>query len=193
MARVMTAAEVRQLGETQAVEFKKTLAEQKDGVRALCGMLNTDASAGVVVFGVAPDGTIAGLDGNLDSGQRSLRQFIAQKVDPPAVNLDLELVTCDGATLLLLSALRPKSVPYHEFDGRTPIREGSETRDLKLAEKQRLARLRDRSHHQGPWRCDRCGAFCMMLVAGTFKVGPGGTTYEPGYACQCGGEYWPAV
>ena len=64
-------------GESQALEFKKSLSLQREGLEALCAMVNSDLAQGTVVFGIEADGTICGIEqGNLDTAQRSLSQVI---------------------------------------------------------------------------------------------------------------------
>ena len=179
--------EIRKLGETQTVEFKKSLSLQKEALRALCGMINSESSTGTVVFGVSPDGSISGIDpGSLDSIQRTLTQKVRQLFDPPIIPF-VEVLECDNRHLIRLKADRAPGVPYHEYDGRAYIREGSTTRQLSYQEKQQLSKKRDRDQHSGPWKCDRCGG-----VVGTLSIM---TITDEGvhksYACRCGGEYWP--
>jgi hypothetical protein len=89
----------------------------------------------------------------------------------------------------MLQAHRNRDVPYHEFDGRAWIREGTTTRQLSAAEKQSLQRVRDRDLHNGPWKCDRCGSIAGMLAS--IEFGPAGPRKT--YRCSCGGEYWPTA
>ena len=149
--------------ESQVFERKKSLALQREGFESLCGMVNSEGANGTVVFGVAPDGQVVGVEsGNLDKAQRSLAQTISAKFDPP-IQVSIEVVDCDGIPVVAISAQRHRRVPYHEFDGRAFIREGTATRQLSLREKQALERQRNRDSHNGPWRCDRCGSFVGML------------------------------
>jgi hypothetical protein len=93
----------------------------------------------------------------------------------------------EGRQLLILSAARERSVPYHEYDGRAWIRQGSEKRQLTLSEKDCVRRTRDRAFHPGPWKCDRCGA----LVGQLFSVTLSESGMEKNYDCDCGGQFWP--
>lgn len=45
-------------GESQKVEFKKSLSLKREGLEALCGMINTEEAHGTVIFGVKDDGSI---------------------------------------------------------------------------------------------------------------------------------------
>jgi predicted HTH transcriptional regulator len=178
--------DIRKPGETQGVEFKKSLSLRKEALEALCGMINSDNAKGKVLFGVSPDGSIGGVEeGNLDSAQKSLVQHIRDRFEPPLI-CSIELLQGEDATLLLLQAERAPGVRYHEYDGRAYIREGSTTRQLSYDEKRQLSKKRDRDHHHGPWRCDRCGAVVGTLV-GLVITDQG---VRKTYACDCGGEFW---
>lgn len=191
MIRNLAAVDLKRLAEDQAVEFKKSLQLQDEALRALCGMVNADRATGVIIFGVGPRGDIVGVEpGDLDTAQRSLNQRIGQKFDPRLI-VQMETAECEGKRLLILHATRLKAVPYHEYDGRAYIREGSETRMLSLDEKRRVTRQRDRDQHGGPWRCDRCGSMVGVLHSPVITATPKGVEITRSYTCQCGGEFWP--
>ena len=175
--------------EVQRVEFKTSLSERKEGMRALCGMLNSDVGQGIVLFGVAPDGSVCGVEpGNLDTAQRTLSRDIRQKFGPPITPI-IEVLSEGGGKVIAVRATRPRSVPYYEYDGRAFIRIGSETRVLSLAEKDVLRSRRDRDSHTGPWKCDRCGSWAMALSG--IEITDDGPRKT--YRCSCGGEFWPAT
>jgi predicted HTH transcriptional regulator len=179
---------IRKLGETQEVEFKKSLGLRREALEALCGMINSDNAKGKVLFGVSPDGSIGGLEeGNLDSAQKNLVQHIRDKFEPPII-CNIEMLQCEGKTLLLLEADRAPGVSYHEYDGRAFIREGSTRRQLSYNEKLQLSKKRDRDQHNGPWKCDRCGAVVGMLIG--MAITDQGVSKS--YTCKCGGEFWPS-
>jgi hypothetical protein len=55
----------------------KQLSSQKEALKALCGMINSDSATGAVLFGVSADGSISGIEpGNLDSAQKTLAQNV---------------------------------------------------------------------------------------------------------------------
>lgn len=188
----VTGEELRALiraGESQVVEFKSSLATRYDALQSLCGMVNSDGAKGAIIFGVAPDGTLRGVEpGNLDRAQQSLAQVIGTKFDPPLI-ATLEILRLDSHALVLVSAARKTGVPYHEYDGRAFIRQGTATRQLTLTEKNALAHARNRDLHPGPWKCNGCNTWVGMLAG--FNVTDRGM--EKSYACQCGGEFWPAT
>jgi len=181
-------SEILRLGEGQTVEFKKSLSLQRDGLEALCGMINADSAQGIVFFGIAPDSTVVGVEpGDLDKAQRSLAQTMQQKFDPPLIK-QIDVLECEGWRIVRVSAQRSPLVAYHEYDGRAYIREGTTTRVLSVAEKQQLVQRRNRHTHTGPWRCDNCGSLVGTLVSVVLTdKGP-----QKSYRCRCGGEFWPA-
>jgi len=175
--------------ESQTLEFKRSLSLRREGLEALCAMVNSDVAGGTVVFGVDKDGAVYGVEqGNLDTAQRSLWQAIAQKFEPRLI-VRMQVEEADGKQVLIVSAQRDRGVPYHEYDGRAWIREGSVNRTLSLTEKQRLTKTRNRDSHPGPWKCDRCGTWVGVLAS--FEITSGGMRKT--YKCQCGGEFWPAI
>ena len=189
MNRQIKPDEVARLIESQQVELKKSLSLQKEGGEALCGMLNADAARGLVLFGVAPDGSIVGVEtGDLDKAQKSLAQHVRDSFDPP-LPVSIEVVQCGDKNLIALQAERPKNTVLYEYAGRAFIREGSSRRRLTVTEKAGLSSRRRRDTHHGPWQCDRCGS-----VAGTISViVVTDRGIEKSYKCGCGGEYWPVT
>lgn len=176
-------------GESQELEFKKSLSLRREGLKALCAMVNSDLARGTVVFGIEADGTICGIEqGNLDTAQRSVSQDIRNKFEPPLV-VQMQVEELTGQKVLVISAERYRDIPYHEYDGRAWVRQGTENRRLNLAEKQYLMKRRDRDTHPGPWRCDRCGKWVGVLY--NFEISSGGM--EKTYKCECGGQFWPAT
>jgi len=189
MTQQSSLKELVQGGESQTLEFKKSLSLQREGLEALCAMVNSDLAGGTVVFGVEENGTVCGIEeGNLDTAQRSLSQAIRNKFDPPLI-VQMEVEELNGEKVLAISAKRSRDVPYHEYDGRAWIRQGSDKRRLSLAEKQQLTGRRNRDSHPGPWRCDRCGSWVGVLHS--FEISNEGM--KKTYKCGCGGEFWPAT
>jgi hypothetical protein len=151
-------------------------------------MVNAEPAHGAVGFGIAPDGLFVGVEpGDLDRAQQSLLQTVRAKFDPP-LQCSVRVVEETGKRIVVVEARRNRDVPYHEFDGRAWIREGTTTRQLVVGEKRSLQRMRDRDLHNGPWRCDHCGTIVGMLVSMEF----GERGARKTYGCDCGGEYWPA-
>jgi len=185
MAQQLSLEELVKKGESQTLEFKKSLSLQSKGLEALCAMVNSDLARGTVIFGIEADGTVCGIEhGNVDTAQRSLLQTIRNKFEPQLV-VQMEVGELNGKQVLVLSAERDHGVPYHEYDGRAWIRESTANRILGLIQKQQLTRRRDRDSHSGPWKCDRCGALVGALYS--FEISNEGM--KKTYKCGCGGEF----
>jgi predicted HTH transcriptional regulator len=175
--------------ESQIWERKKSLSLSREGMETLCGMLNADDARGSVIFGVDPSGTPVGVEpGDLDSAQRSLQQLIKQKFAPP-IQATIKVVQDAEKCFVVVTASRSRSDPYHEFDGRAWIREGTAKRHLSFEEKQSLRKKRDRDSHNGPWKCDKCGSWTGFWSS--VVISPTGP--QKSYRCKCGGEVWPAT
>jgi hypothetical protein len=187
---MMDESELQELirkGETQTLEFKKSLSLLSKGLESLCAMANSDMGKGTVLFGVTTEGAICGVEpGNLDTAQRTITQNIRQKIEPQLI-ANIEIVECSEGAVIVLSAVRDRTIPYHEYDGRAWIRQGTQNSILSMAEKQNLTSKRDRDSYQGPWRCDRCGSIVGQLFS--YEVTPQGM--KKTYKCHCGGEFWP--
>lgn len=138
----ITQDELDRIGESQEVELKQSFGSRTDAMKALNGMINTDVGEGTVIFGVAPDGTAVGVEGDIDRHQRGLSQHIHTKFDPD-IEISIELLECEGKTLIVMRGTRSAGVAYHEYDGRAFIREGSSTRQLNREKKDALARRRE--------------------------------------------------
>ena len=180
---------ILQQPESQIFERKRSLGHHDDGLKSLCGMINAESAEGSVAFGIGPDGEIVGIEpGDLDSAQRSLSQRIINGFDPP-IQHTIHVLEQQEKRVLIVKAQRNRNVPYHEFNGRASIREGTITRYLTLNEKQSLQRQRDRDLHTGPWKCNRCGTY----MSGLNSIMVSSQGVHKSYACSCGGEYWPAT
>jgi predicted HTH transcriptional regulator len=178
---------IKELFETQKLELKKSLSLKKEGLSSLCGMINTDAAIGQVIFGISPDMEIVGVGkDNLDTIQKGLAQTIHNKFDPKII-ADIQIIEHNGLKVVSVQASRSIENVYHEFDGRAFMREGSLTRILKISEKESLSKKRNREKHNGPWKCDKCGTQCMtfsgveLTAKGMMKT----------FSHDCGGEFWP--
>ncbi|MBI3896502.1 MAG: ATP-binding protein [Acidobacteria bacterium] len=187
----MTQEEILELvrqEESQTHERKRSLSLQREGFESLCGMVNADPAQGTLVFGVAPDSQLVGVEpGDLDKAQRSLSQTISANFEP-RLQFEVQVAELQGKRVVLVSAQRNRDVPYHEYDGRAYIREGTVTRQLSFTEKKSLERRRNRDLHTGPWKCNKCGSWVGNLVS--VRITDQGM--QKSYACSCGGEYWPA-
>jgi len=183
----ITREELRKISESQSCEFKSSLNQQKNGFESLTAMVNSETARGMVIFGVDNDGGPKGIEpGNLDSAQRKLAEHARNMIDPPLI-CNIKILECEDKTLIAIDAQRLRDIPFHEYDGRTFIREGSSNRQLSFEEKKSLIHGRSRDLYPGPWRCDRCGSFVGLLVS--YKITNQG--HQKSYQCHCGGEFWP--
>lgn len=174
-------------GEGQTLEFKRSLSLRDKGLEGLCAMVNSDLAQGTVVFGIERDGGICGVEsGNLDTAQRSLVEAIRTTFEPSLI-VRTEVRELNGKMVLVVRAERNSGIPYHEYQGRAWLREGTSNRLLTLAEKESLSAKRNRDRHPGPWKCNRCGSLVGMLAS--YEVSDAGMRKT--YKCPCGGEFWP--
>lgn len=132
-------------GEGSALEFKRSTGELKEGMQTLCAFLN--GSAGTLLFGIRPDGTVEGQD----VSDQTLRD-IAQALDrfEPPVNVPVErLPLGKGREVLILHVKGTSdSIPF-TFEGRPYDRVGSTTR--KMSQKTYEKLLLERGHAKRRW------------------------------------------
>ena len=128
-------------GETQEVEFKSSPSELEKGLSALCAMLNTDKATGSVYFGVSDRGEVLGIQGNLDTLQKTLSRTVYENFDPP-LTVSIEVIGIDQKKIVSVLGTRFGDIPYHEYDGKAYIRQGTESRVLYYSEKLRLSAKR---------------------------------------------------
>jgi predicted HTH transcriptional regulator len=184
----MTLDEIKKKYESQEVELKKTTSSLREACESLCGMLNTDKGIAQIIFGIDPNYNIFSIPfEDLDKSQKSIGNHVNQKFDP-SILPSIEIIEIDGAYLISLKANRSRGISYYEYNGRAFIREGSQVRQLTREEKIIIEAKRNRDKHNGPWKCDKCGAITMNFTGAVFDGHKLTKTYE----CGCGGEYWPA-
>ena len=115
--------------ETEILEYKKSLAELKSGLISLSAMLNKHGQA-ELWFGIAPNGTPAGLDLN-EKTLRDVSQAIAAHIEP----IIYPRITCqivDGRHCLKIEA-EGWQQPYFAY-GRAYIRVADEDKKLTASE-----------------------------------------------------------
>lgn len=115
--------------ETEILEYKKSLAELKSGLISLSAMLNKHGQA-ELWFGIAPNGTPAGLDLN-EKTLRDVSQAIAAHIEPiiyPRVTRQI----VDGRHCLKIEA-EGWQQPYFAY-GRAYIRVADEDKKLTASE-----------------------------------------------------------
>ncbi len=115
--------------ETETREFKKSLAELKQGLASLAAMLNKHGRA-ELWFGIAPNGSAVGLDVN-EKTLRDVSQAIAAHIEP-AIYPRISRQIMDGKPCLKVEAEGWQS-PYFAY-GRAYIRVADEDRKLSASE-----------------------------------------------------------
>ena len=143
----MTRDEIANLvtqGESETLEFKKTTGERVAAARTACAMLNH--RGGVVLIGVANDGTVTGQqvgDGTIERLAEEL-----QDIDPPVFPAIDRVPVGDGKTVLMIrvsrGAMRPyahKNIPYR--------RVGNTTR--RMTQEEYSQTLLERMHNEERW------------------------------------------
>lgn len=61
--------EIARAGESETIEFKRSIAEKETAARTVCAMLN-GPHGGFVIFGISNDGTIGGIDVGTETHDR---------------------------------------------------------------------------------------------------------------------------
>ena len=125
--------------ETETREFKKSLAELKQGLVSLAAMLNKHGQA-ELWFGIAPNGKAVGLDVN-EKTLRDVSQAIAAHIEP-AIYPHISRQVVDGKPCLKVEAEGWQS-PYFAY-GRAYIRVADEDKKLSASELQSLILERNR-------------------------------------------------
>lgn len=115
--------------ETETTEFKKSLAELKQGLISLAAMLNKHGQA-ELWFGIAPNGVIVGLEVN-EKTLRDVSQAIAAHIEP-AIYPQISRQLMDGKHCLKIKA-EGWQQPYFAY-GRAYIRVADEDKKLSASE-----------------------------------------------------------
>jgi ATP-dependent DNA helicase RecG len=131
-------------GESETLEFKKTTGERVEVSKTTCAMLNH--RGGVVLIGVAKDGTIVGQDVSDGTIERVAAEL--QNIDPPVFPTVDRVPVGYGKTVLMIrvsrGAMRPyahKNIPYR--------RVGNTTR--RMTQEEYSQTLLERMHNEERW------------------------------------------
>lgn len=125
--------------ETETTEFKKSLAELKQGLISLAAMLNKHGQA-ELWFGVAPDGTPLGFD-LTEKTLRDVSQAIAAHIEP-RIYPEITRQVLAGKPCLLVRASGQQK-PYFAY-GRAYIRVADEDRQMSAQGLEALILKRNR-------------------------------------------------
>lgn len=132
------------LGESEALEWQATTGTRREAAATVCAMLNQ--RGGHVLFGVAPDGRVAGQqasEGTLEDVSAELR-----RIDPPA-SPEIERVRLgDHREVIAIHVNRGPSAPYR-YRGTAYRRVGNTTQTLPAEEYNRI--LSERVHDERRW------------------------------------------
>lgn len=144
----MKPAELRRViaqGESATLEFKRSTGELREGMEALCGMLN-DAGRGRVLFGVTDAGVILGQT----VAEKTLREVAnaSRKIEPAAECRTSWVPIRRGLGVLGVVANPTAPGPF-TFEGRGFLRVGNTTQRMSRAEFDR--RVVQRLERQTPW------------------------------------------
>jgi ATP-dependent DNA helicase RecG len=131
-------------GESEALEFKKTTGERREAMHTLCAMLNH--RGGRVLFGVTPDGTVAGQQVS-DRTIEEVAQEI-QQIDPPVFPA-LERVEVNGGREVLVVTVSPGQARPYAYRGRAYQRVGNTSPELSREAYNRM--LLERLHGEQRW------------------------------------------
>ena len=117
-----------QYGETENVEFKKSLSKVDEALISMVAILNKH-KFGYVIFGISPNKDIIDLD-IVDQSIRKISQKI-KKIEPK-LTPSIQQVIVDKKNILVIS-FNGNQAPY-TYDGRAYIRSGDE--DNKMSQKE---------------------------------------------------------
>lgn len=121
-----------QQGENTQVEFKSAALRPESAAREIVAFANT--FGGSLLIGVEDDGSISGLESNLDTWIAN----VSRNNIIPALQLDVQHIAIEGKTVCLISVPKGQDRPYQTQDGKYWIRAGSTNR---MATKEELSRL----------------------------------------------------
>ena len=131
-------------GESETLELKATTGTRREAAMTVCAFLNQ--GGGQVLFGVRPDGTVAGQQ----VGERTIEELSAElgRIDPPAFPT-VERVPVDGdREVIVVTAAQGTSRPY-TYRGSAYRRVGNTTVAMSSDEYNRM--LFERMHSEQRW------------------------------------------
>lgn len=132
----MNVDEVRRLiaqGEGPRLEFKRSLAALRDGVRTIAAFANADG--GTLLFGIRDDGSVIGVTLGANTRERVVNAIV-DNTDPPLYP-QVECVEVDGRTLVVVTVAPGHDRPHLAY-GRACRRVGAVTAQLSRDEQRRL-------------------------------------------------------
>ncbi len=131
-------------GESARLEFKRTTGTRREAMRTVCAMLNQEG--GHVLFGVAPDGAVAGQQ----VSERTIEEVSAelQRIEPPAFPAVERIPIGGGHDVIVVSVSQGSARPY-QYRGTSYRRVGNTTVALSAHEYNLM--LLERIHSELRW------------------------------------------
>jgi ATP-dependent DNA helicase RecG len=127
-------------GESETVEFKRSVAELEQAVETVAALANT--RGGLVLIGVSPKGEVVGVDVGQVTGER-IANRITGNTDP-VIYPSVQIVEVAGRKVFVIAALESDNKP-HLASGRAFMRVGATTVQMRRDEYERLLLLRRQS------------------------------------------------
>ncbi len=143
----MTPNEIKALvasGESETLEFKATTGARREAAMTLCAMLNQ--RGGHVLFGVTPEGILAGQNANDHTIEKVSAEI--QRIDPPTYP-EIERIRVASDLQVIAVCVRPGSLPPYQYRGISYRRVGNTTRKMSADEYNRM--LFERMHNEQRW------------------------------------------
>jgi len=130
--------------ESAVLEFKTTTGQRSDACKSLTGMLN--GSGGRVLFGVTPEGVIAGQD----VSDRTFEQLSSElsRIEPTVIPVVERVHLPTGRSVISVSVGSGQLRPY-EYKGKHYKRVSNTTTEMGAHEKDQM--LLDRMHGTSRW------------------------------------------
>ncbi len=138
VARVVAA------GESETLEFKSTTGTRREATQTVCAMLNQ--RGGQVLFGVTPDGRVAGQQVSDRTVEELSRELM--RIDPPAFPTIERISVGEGREVVAVTVSRGPAGPYM-YRGSAYRRAGNTTVVTHAEEYRRL--LLERMHKERRW------------------------------------------
>lgn len=128
------------LGESETVEFKRSVAEWEQVVETVAALANT--RGGLVLIGVGPKGEVVGVDVGQVTGERITNRIIGNT--DPMIYPSVQIVDVAGRKVFVIVVPESDNKP-HLASGRAFVRVGATTVQMRRDEYERLLLLRRQS------------------------------------------------
>ena len=132
--------EITTQGESQTVEFKKSLTQLKGAMESLCAFLNTEG--GTIIIGANQRGEFIGQDISDNSQQEIANEITKIEPFPNSLNIHYSPIMNSSRKLIIISCQTGANAPY-TYDGRAFYRNQSSTMRMPQLRYQQLLRQRD--------------------------------------------------